>query len=66
MDARREKVNFKIREAQVQKVPYMLVIGDREVESGQAAVRSRTEGDLGARPVGEIRDMLLDLVARKQ
>ena len=38
----KEKVNFKIRDAQVQKVPYMLVVGDREVESGAASVRSRT------------------------
>ena len=36
VDGRREKVNFKIREAQMQKVPYMLVVGDREVESGAA------------------------------
>jgi threonyl-tRNA synthetase len=66
VDSRREKVNYKIRDAQTQKVPYMLVIGDREVESGQAAVRSRTEGDLGARPVDGIRDMLLDQIARRQ
>jgi threonyl-tRNA synthetase len=48
MDARNEKTGFKIREAQVQKIPYMLVIGDREMEAGQVAVRHREEGDLGA------------------
>ena len=49
LDDRREKVGFKIREAQLQKVPYMLVIGDREVANGTVAVRSRTAGDQGTR-----------------
>jgi threonyl-tRNA synthetase len=66
VDGRREKVNFKIREAQTQKVPYMLVVGDREVESGQAAVRARTEGDLGARPIDDVKTMLLDQISRRQ
>jgi len=51
VDARQEKVNYKIREAQVQKVPYMLVVGDREAADGTVAVRSRSAGDLGARRV---------------
>lgn len=46
-DLRNEKVGYKIREAQVQKVPYMLVVGDREAEEGTVSVRSRKEGDLG-------------------
>jgi threonyl-tRNA synthetase len=50
-DERNEKIGYKIREAQMQKVPYMLVIGDREAESGTVAVRSRKEGDLGAMPL---------------
>ncbi len=66
VDSRREKVNFKIREAQMQKVPYMLVIGDREVEAGAAALRSRTEGDLGAKPVPEIQEMMIRQVAAKE
>jgi len=66
VDGRREKVNFKIREAQVQKVPYMLVVGDREMESGTAALRSRTEGDQGAKSLEEIREMLLSQIARKE
>ena len=66
VDARREKVNFKIREAQLQKVPYMLVIGDREVDSGSAAVRSRSEGDLGPKPLDEIERQLLSQVATKE
>jgi threonyl-tRNA synthetase len=50
LDDRVEKIGYKIREAQLQKVPYMLVIGDREVAEGTVSVRSRSAGDLGARP----------------
>ncbi|HMM31724.1 MAG TPA: threonine--tRNA ligase [Clostridia bacterium] len=46
-DYRNEKIGFKIREAQVQKIPYMLVVGDKEVEEGVVAVRSRKDGDIG-------------------
>jgi threonyl-tRNA synthetase len=53
VDARIEKIGYKIREAQVQKVPYMLVIGDREVAEGTVSVRGRSAGDLGARPLAE-------------
>lgn len=53
LDDRNEKVGYKIRDAQVQKIPYMLVIGDREMEQGAVAVRHRSEGDLGSMPVGE-------------
>jgi threonyl-tRNA synthetase len=48
VDERGEKLGFKIREAQLAKVPYMLVIGEREEASGEVAVRSRSGGDLGA------------------
>ncbi|WP_334109613.1 threonine--tRNA ligase [Thermodesulfitimonas autotrophica] len=51
LDARNEKVNYKIREAQVQKVPYMLVVGDREAAEGTVAVRHRSQGDLGVMPL---------------
>jgi len=47
-DLRNEKIGFKIREAQKEKIPYMLVIGDKEAETGEAAVRSRKDGELGA------------------
>ncbi len=47
LDRRQEKIGLKIREAQLQKIPYMLVVGDREAEQGTAAVRSRTAGDQG-------------------
>ncbi len=62
VDERSEKVNFKIREAQLQKIPYMLVVGDREQEKGQVAVRNRKHGDLGVKTLeeflGEIRGLI--------
>lgn len=48
VDGRNEKIGYKIREAQLEKIPYMLVIGDREVDSGAVAVRKRGEGDQGS------------------
>jgi threonyl-tRNA synthetase len=51
LDDRQEKIGYKIREAQLQKVPYMLVAGDREAADGTVSVRSRSGGDLGARSV---------------
>ena len=51
LDDRQEKIGYKIREAQLQKVPYMLVAGDREAAEGTVSVRSRSGGDLGARAV---------------
>src|ERR1039457_5142049 len=53
VDDRSEKVNLKIRDAQLQKIPYMLVVGDREAQSGQAAMRHRKHGDRGAKPVAD-------------
>ena len=47
VDDRNEKIGYKIREAQLQKIPYMLVVGDKEIEENAVAVRSRKEGDLG-------------------
>ena len=52
LDDRNEKIGYKIREARLQKVPYMLIIGDNEVEKGEVSVRRRGEdGDLGAMSV---------------
>jgi threonyl-tRNA synthetase len=65
IDSRSEKVGFKIREAQLQKIPYMLVIGDNEVESGQIAVRSRKEGDLGVMSVEAFCEKLNIEIAEK-
>jgi threonyl-tRNA synthetase len=53
LDERQEKIGYKIREAQLQKVPYMLVVGDREAEQGMVAVRARTGGDQGSRTLDD-------------
>ena len=53
-DYRPEKIGYKIREAQVEKVPYMLVVGDKEQSAGTVAVRDRVDGDLGAMPVSQL------------
>jgi threonyl-tRNA synthetase len=66
LDDRQEKIGYKIREAQLQKVPYMLVVGDREAAEGTVSVRSRLGGDLGARTVDALVSDALDEVARKQ
>jgi threonyl-tRNA synthetase len=58
-DIRNEKIGYKIREAQMEKVPYMLIIGDKEVEDGTVAVRSGTKGDLGTMKLEEFKSMLL-------
>ncbi|MHB8928642.1 MAG: threonine--tRNA ligase [Bacillota bacterium] len=55
VDTRNEKVNYKIRQAQVEKVPYMLVVGDKEVEAGTVSVRHRETGDLGPVKVEEFK-----------
>jgi threonyl-tRNA synthetase len=65
IDDRQEKVNFKIREAQLQKIPYMLVVGDKEVADRAVAVRSRAKGDLGARPLDQfVTDALAEVRAK--
>ena len=66
LDDRSEKIGLKIREAQLQKIPWMLVIGDREVENGAVALRSRTKGDLGARPVDDALRALVEEVRLKR
>jgi len=65
LDGRQEKIGYKIREAQLQKIPYMLVTGDREMAEGTVAVRSRSGGDLGARPVDEFVRMAREEAANK-
>ncbi len=59
-DLRNEKIGYKIREAQMQKIPYMLVVGDREAESGKVAVRTRKGEDLGAMAFDEFSAKILD------
>jgi len=65
VDLRNEKIGFKIREAQVQKIPYMLVLGDKEVADGVVAVRSRKDGDLGVMKQDELVAKLVMEVAAK-
>src|SRR5580704_12902433 len=65
LDDRKEKVQLKIRDAQMQKVPYMLVVGDREAEAGAVAVRHRKHGDLGAKPLEQFVEEVTALVATK-
>jgi threonyl-tRNA synthetase len=66
LDRRQERIGYKIREAQLQKVPYMLVIGEREAAEDTVAVRSRSGGDLGARPVGQFLADALEEIRAKQ
>ena len=64
-DLRNEKIGFKIRERTLQKVPYLLVVGDKEVESGTVAVRTRSGEDLGTLSVDALLDLLVQEVTRK-
>jgi threonyl-tRNA synthetase len=65
VDDSNNRMNAKIREAQLQKVPYMLVVGDREVEAGAVAVRTRDNEDRGASPVADFKEHVLALIASR-
>lgn len=65
VDDRSEKIGYKIREAQLQKTPYMLVVGDKEVENGTVSVRHRGEGDIGSMELLSLCDRLADEVKTK-
>jgi len=65
-DFRNEKIGFKIREAEMQKIPYMLVLGDKEAESGLITVRKRQEGDIGNMPLDEFIDRISEEEKEKQ
>jgi threonyl-tRNA synthetase len=66
LDARNEKVSYKIREAQAQKIPYMLVVGDKEAEQEAVAVRHRSRGDLGPLPLKEFEEQILKEIREKE
>jgi len=66
LDDRNEKVNYKIREAQGQKIPYMLVVGDREAENGAVAVRHRSAGDIGSMGLEEFVACIKDEIKTKK
>ena len=65
VDDRNEKIGYKIREAQVKKVPYMVIVGDKDVEAGTVAIRSRKDGDLGAMTSAEFVDFMVEKVTSK-
>lgn len=65
-DIRDEKIGFKIREAEVLKVPWMLIVGGREVEKNEVSLRIRHKGDLGTKTVAEVGQDILDEVAHKR
>lgn len=64
-DLRNEKISYKIREAQTEKIPYMLVVGDREIASGHVSLRQRGEKDLSTLPVDECVARIRDAIDRK-
>ena len=65
-DLRNEKISYKIREHSLQKLPYQLIVGDKEQEAQSVAVRSRSGEDLGAMPVASLLARLTDEVARRR
>ncbi|PHO08462.1 threonine--tRNA ligase [Thermoanaerobacterium thermosaccharolyticum] len=65
LDDRNEKIGYKIREAQMQKIPYMLILGDKEVESGNVSVRSRKDGDIGSKSMQEFLSSILEEIKNK-
>ncbi|MCR2807938.1 threonine--tRNA ligase [Paenibacillus soyae] len=65
-DLRNEKLGYKIREAQLEKAPYMLVVGENEMQSGSVSVRKRGEGDIGTQAIGDLIQFLQDHIASKQ
>lgn len=66
VDDRSEKIGYKIREAQLEKVPYMLIAGDKDIENNVVAVRSRRDGDLGAMSLSDFIAKITKEVAEKQ
>ena len=64
-DYRNEKIGYKIREAQMQKIPYMLVVGKKEIESQTVSVRDRKEGDIGIKTIDEIATRIVEEIQTK-
>ena len=65
VDTRSEKLGYKLREAQLEKIPYMLVVGDKEAESGSVSVRRRGEGDIGSMATAEFVELALEDIKTK-
>ena len=66
IDSRAEKINYKIREAQLEKIPYMLIIGDREIENELVSVRTRSGGDKGSRKISEFLEDVENRIKNKE
>ena len=66
VDNRSEKIGFKIREARLDKLPYMLVVGQQEAEDGTVSVRSRFAGDEGVKPLSEFIDQICKEIRTKE
>ena len=65
VDDRNEKIGYKIREAQVQKIPYMVIIGDKDIENDTVSIRHRKDGDLGSMSLSEFKDMMREEIDTK-
>ena len=65
VDDRNEKIGYKIREAQVQKIPYMVIIGDKDIENDTVSIRHRKDGDLGSMSLAEFKDMMREEIDTK-
>ncbi len=65
LDTRKEKIGYKIREARLERVPYILVVGEKEQEEKTVSVRDRKNGDIGSMPMGEFMSLILDKIATK-
>ncbi len=66
VDDRNEKTGYKIREAQLQKIPYMLIVGEKEVEGNTVSIRSREEGDMGAKSIEEFAKEIVERIDSKK
>ena len=65
VDDRSEKIGYKILEAQLEKVPYMLVAGDKDIENGVVSVRDRRDGDIGSMTIDEFIEKITEEVEKK-
>ncbi|WMJ76520.1 MULTISPECIES: threonine--tRNA ligase [unclassified Sedimentibacter] len=66
IDTRAEKIGYKIREAQLSKVPYMFIVGEKEAESGAVSVRERQKGDIGSMSIEEISSIILNKISTRE
>ena len=66
LDSRAEKIGYKIREAQMEKIPYMLVVGEKEAENNTVSVRERQQGDIGSTSVDEISSIILKKIQNRE